>query len=72
MFYVTKMKKNMCFKQVQGCCIVNKEGHVVLKDATIQLEKDDIKHTTRRIEYWEVEKKKSTVLLTNNLEALSY
>src|SRR5690606_31883347 len=29
---------------------------------------DDIKHTSRKIEYWEQNKKQSSVLLTNNFE----
>lgn len=67
-FYVTKMKKNMKFESTKGHYLVNSNGLVVLKDSVIQLEKGDIKHTSRRIEYWEEGKKKSTVLLTNNLE----
>ena len=67
-FYVTRMKKNMSSKQIDGCYIVNEQGLVVLKDTTVQLEKDGITHITRRIEYWQDKKTKSTVLLTNNLD----
>lgn len=67
-FYVTRMKKNMSSKQIDGCYIVNEQGLVVLNDATVQLEKDGITHITRRIEYWQDKKTKSTVLLTNNLD----
>ena len=58
----------MSSKQINGCYIVNEQGLVVLKDTTVQLEKDGITHITRRIEYWQDKKTKSTVLLTNNLD----
>lgn len=67
-FYVTKMKKNQRFKQLKGCYLVNNNGLVVLNDSTIVFEKDDITHTSRRIEYWEEKKKHSSVLLTNNFD----
>ena len=40
----------------------------MLNDAIVEFSKDDIKHTSRRVEYWEKNKKQSTVLLTNNFE----
>lgn len=67
-FYVTKMKKNQRFKQLKGCYLVNDKGLVVLNDSTIEFEKDEIKHTSRRVEYWEENKEHSTVLLTNNFD----
>ncbi|MGL6143029.1 MAG: IS4 family transposase [Enterobacterales bacterium] len=67
-FYVTKMKKNMRFKELDSHYRVDTNGLVVLKDSIILLEKDDIKHTSRRIEYWEIGKRKSSVLLTNSLD----
>src|SRR5690606_34002948 len=67
-FYVTKMKKNQRFETQQSCCRVNEKGLVVLNDAKVIFSKDDIKHTSRKIEYWEQNKKQSSVLLTNNFE----
>lgn len=67
-FYVTKMRKSRRFKQLEECYLVNDRGLVVLKDSIIEFEKDEIKHTSRRVEYWEEKKKHSTVLLTNNFD----
>ena len=67
-FYVTKMKKNQRYMQQTGCYQVNAKGLVVLHDAQVQFAKDDIKHQSRKIEYWEQGKQQSVVLLTNNLE----
>lgn len=67
-FYVTKMKKNQRFETQQSCYRVNEKGLVVLNDAKVTFSKDDIKHTSRKIEYWEQNKKQSSVLLTNNFE----
>ncbi|MBD0726708.1 transposase [Flavobacterium sp. L1I52] len=67
-FYVTKMKKNQRFETQQSCYRVNEKGLVVLNDAKVIFSKDDIKHTSRKIEYWEQNKKQSSVLLTNNFE----
>lgn len=67
-FHVTKMKKSLQFNQLEGCYLVNYRGLVVLNDSIIEFEKDEIKHTSRRVEYWEEKKKHSTVLLTNNFD----
>lgn len=65
-FYVTKMKKNLKYKSIKGSFMINEQGLVVLNDQLIELKKDEIQHTTRRIEYWE--KKHSVILLTNNFD----
>ncbi|MEO7004422.1 MAG: IS4 family transposase, partial [Acidobacteriaceae bacterium] len=67
-FYVTKMKKNQRFIQQNGCYLVNENGLVVLHDAQVVFSKEDIKHHSRKIEYWEANKQQSAVLLTNNFE----
>jgi IS4 transposase len=67
-FYVTKMKKNLRYVAGQSRYVVNKEGLVVLKDMIVEFHKDDIKHTSRKIEYWEEKTRHSSVLLTNNFE----
>lgn len=67
-FYVTKMKKNQRFIQQDSCYLVNENGLVVLHDAEVAFSKDDIKHKSRKIEYWEANKQQSVVLLTNNFE----
>lgn len=66
--YVTKMKKNQRYKVLDGSIYVNPEGLVVLKDHQVLFEKGEIKHHSRRIEYWEIGKRQSIVLLTNNFE----
>lgn len=40
----------------------------MLNDAHVWFSKDDIKHASRKIEYWVPNKKLSSVLLTNNFE----
>lgn len=67
-FYVTKMKKNQRFVLTQSCYSVNLQGQAVLQDAIVEFSKDEIIHTSRKIEYWEKEKKQSTVLLSNNFD----
>ena len=67
-FYVTKMKKNQRFETQQSCYRVNVNGLVVLSDTKVTFSKDDIKHSSRKIEYWEQNKKQSSILLTNNFE----
>jgi hypothetical protein len=67
-FYVTKMKKNQRFELTQSCYRVNLQGLVVLQDAVVEFSKDDIKHSSRKVEYWEQGKMQSTVLLTNNFD----
>lgn len=67
-FYVTKMKKNQRFVLQQSCFRVNPQGLVVLNDAFVEFSKEEIRHTSRKIEYWEEGKKLSSTLLTNNFE----
>lgn len=67
-FYVTKMKKNQRFETQQSCYRINVNGLVVLSDTKVTFSKDDIKHSSRKIEYWEQNKKQSSILLTNNFE----
>lgn len=67
-FYVTKMKKNQQFQVKQHCFRVNAEGLITLNDAVVEFRKEDIIHTSRKVEYWEKGKKQSVVLLTNNFE----
>jgi IS4 transposase len=67
-FYVTKMKKNQRFELKQRCYRVNAEGLVILSDAQVAFSKQEMKHQSRRIEYWEKGKDHSSVLLTNNFD----
>jgi hypothetical protein len=67
-FYVTKMKKNQRFEQQTSYYLVNEKGQVVLQDATLTFAKDDLRHKSRKVEYWEANKQQSIVLLTNNFE----
>lgn len=67
-FYVTKMKKNQRFELKQLCYRVNAEGLVILSDAQVAFSKQEMKHQSRRIEYWEKGKDHSSVLLTNNFD----
>ena len=67
-FYVTKMKKNQRFKKLDGHIQMNPDGLAVLSDHQILFEKDEVKHLSRRIEYWEEKKKHSVVLLTNSFD----
>ena len=47
---------------------MNAEGLITLNDAVVEFRKEDIIHTSRKVEYWEKGKKQSVVLLTNNFE----
>ncbi len=67
-FYVTKMKKNLRYKKLDGHIQVNSNGLAVLSDHQVLFEKDEIQHLSRRIEYWEEKKKHSVVLLTNSFD----
>ena len=67
-FYVTKMKKNLRYKKLDGHIEMNLDGLAVLTDHQVLFEKDKVKHLSRRIEYWPDKKKYSVVLLTNNFE----
>lgn len=67
-FYVTKMKKNQRFEIQKKLYRVNENGLVVLSDAEVIFTKGEIQHTSCKIEYWEQNKKQSSVFLTNNFE----
>ena len=71
-FYVTKMKKNQRYKLENSVIQVNKEGLAILNDGVVLFEKDEIRHTSRKIECWENGKMHSNVLLTNNFELESH
>lgn len=62
------MKKNQRYKLENSVIQVNKEGLAILNDGVVLFEKDEIRHTSRKIEYWENGKMHSNVLLTNNFE----
>lgn len=66
--YVTKMKKNLTYKVLKSTTYVNSEGLVTHTDQHILFEKGDLRHTSRRVELWSENKKKSVVLLTNHFE----
>lgn len=66
--YVTKMKKNLIYKVLKSTTYVNSKGLVTYTDQHIIFEKGDLQHTSRRVELWSDNKKKSEVLLTNNFE----
>jgi hypothetical protein len=67
-FYVTKMKKNLKYKPLKGHFMINAQGLVILNDQLIELQKNEIQHTARRIEYWEKKKQHSVILITNNFD----
>ena len=60
------MKKNLVFKTLESKYVVNKEGLVVYHESIIEFTKEEIHHKSRKIEWWNAEKKKSITLLTNN------
>ena len=70
-YYVTKMKKNLSFETLEDKMIVDSNGHVSLRECTIVFKKGDIKHKSRKIEYWQINEKgelRTGILLTNNFE----
>ena len=66
--YVTKMKKNLKYREVSSVTHVNEDGLATHSDKTIVFEKGEIRHKARRVEIWNVKSAKSVVLLTNNFE----
>ena len=66
--YVTKMKKNLKYKELSSVAYVSKDGLVTHTDMHILFEKGELKHEARRVELWSNNSKKSVVLLTNNFE----
>ena len=66
--YVTKMKKNLKYKELCSTTYVSPNGLVTHTDKRILFKKGDLEHVSRRIELWSHDSKKSVVLLTNNFE----
>ena len=66
--YVTKMKKNLKYKEISSTTYVTPDGLVSHTDKRILFEKGDLKHESRRVELWSNNSKKSVVLLTNNFD----
>lgn len=66
--YVTKMKKNLRYKELSSVTYVSPDGLVTHTDKHILFEKGEIRHEARRVELWYNDSHKSVVLLTNNLE----
>lgn len=66
--YVTKMKKNLIYKELSSCTYVTSDGLVAHRDSRIVFEKGELRHESRRVELWYKDKHKSVVLLTNNFE----
>lgn len=58
--------KNLRYIPLNGHFLVNKEGLIVLSDHTIELKKDEVTDVSCRIEYWEENKKYSSILLSYN------
>lgn len=66
--YVTKMKKNLKYKELMSVLYVSPDGLVTHSDKRIIFEKGDLRHESRRVELWSNNSKKSVVLLTNNFD----
>ena len=63
-----KWRRNLIYKVLKSTTYVNSKGLVTHTDQHIIFEKGDLRHTSRRVELWSKNKKKSAVLLTNNFE----
>jgi IS4 transposase len=66
--YVTKMKKNLSFTCKEDLYNPQMAHESVIRDDIICFSKGEINHISRRVEYWDMEKSKTVVLLTNNFE----
>lgn len=66
--YVTKMKKNLTYKVVEDVYDESKSGYCTFVDQKVMFEKGDVVHLSRMIKYWDVEKQREIVLLTNSFE----
>lgn len=66
--YITEMKKNLIYKVLKSTTYVNPIGLITHAGQHIIFEKGDLQHTSRRVELWSDNKKKSVILLTNNFE----
>ncbi len=66
--YVTKMKKNLRYKELSSVSYVSPDGLVTHTDKRIVFQKGDLRHESRRVELWSQDSTKSVILLTNNFE----
>ena len=66
--YVTKMKRNLKYREISSVTHVNEDGLAKHSDKTIVFEKGEIRHEARRVEIWNAKSAKPVVLLTNNFE----
>ena len=66
--YVTKVKKNLTYKELYSVTYVSPDWLVTHIDKKILFEKREIRHEARRVELWSNNSHKSVVLLTNNFE----
>ena len=66
--YVTKIKKNLTYRELSFVTYVSPDGLVTHTDKKIVFEKWKIRHEARRVELWGNNSHKSVVLLTNNFE----
>ena len=65
--YVTKMKKNLKYEELESITYVNPQGLVTHIDKKVLFTRGELTHETRRVEIF-YETKKPVVLLTNNFE----
>ena len=65
--YVTKMKKNLKYEVLESVTYINPEGLATHIDQKVRFTRGDLKHEARKVEIFD-ERKKSVVLLTNNME----
>ena len=65
--YVTKMKKNLKYEELESVTYVNAEGLVTHIDQKVLFTRGELIHEARRVEIF-YETKKPVVLLTNNFE----
>ena len=66
--YVTKMKKNLTYKELSSVTYVSPDGLVTHTDKRILFQKGEIRYEARRVELLSDNSHKSVVLLTNNFE----
>lgn len=66
-YYVTKMKKNLTYKKSKDLYNESSDG-MTIYDEEVIFTKGEVNHKSRRIEYWDKEKRRSITLLSNNFE----
>lgn len=66
--YVTKLKNNAIYEGVDEIDIPDNADTGIIKDEVIVLRKKDIEHRSRRIAYWDDNKGKLYIYLTNNFD----